>query len=161
MYDHVYIIYAFVIFLDEPLCNYLIEFPPRIPHCSLMSRFELMWDSSLKYRWHYIRDDSHFYVNVFFLWVTSILWHISCWSNTTTNMQHQNVVWKLLNKISDTLGSRMNIELLVKNVWVTSNILHNQCPGSFWVIIVGQYPSDSKSSRLHVDIFRFAHSLKV
>ena len=30
-----------------------------------------------------------------------------------------------------------------------------QCPGSFWAIIVGQDPSDSKLNRLHVDIFRF------
>ena len=31
----------------------------------------------------------------------------------------------------------------------------NQCPGGFWAYIVGQDPSDSKSSRLHVDIFWF------
>ena len=38
-----------------------------------------------------------------------------------------------------------------------------QCPGSFRAYRVGQDPSDSKSSRLHVDIFRFwcFHSFKV
>jgi hypothetical protein len=37
-----------------------------------------------------------------------------------------------------------------------------QCPGSFWADVVGQDPSDSKSSRLNVDIFRFCfHSYEV
>ena len=73
-------------------------------------------------------------------------------------MQHQNVFWKLLNKISDTLESRMNIELLIKNVQVTINVLHDQCPKSFWVIIVNQDPSDSKSNRLHVRHLPVLHS---
>jgi hypothetical protein len=29
-----------------------------------------------------------------------------------------------------------------------------QCLGSFWGLVVGQNPSDSKSNRLHVDIFQ-------
>ena len=36
-------------------------------------------------------------------------------------------------------------------------------PGSFWALVrVGQDPSDSKSNRFHVDIFRFRfHSFEV
>ena len=38
----------------------------------------------------------------------------------------------------------------------------NQCPGSFWAYRVGQDPSDSKSNRIHVDIFRICfHSCEV
>ena len=37
--------------------------------------------------------------------------------------------------------------------WTTYNT--HQFLGSFWFIIVGQDPSDSKSNRLHVDIFQF------
>ena len=37
----------------------------------------------------------------------------------------------------------------------------DQCLGSSWAYIVGQDPSDSKSSRFHVDIFRFCfHSFE-
>ena len=37
-----------------------------------------------------------------------------------------------------------------------------KCPGSFWAYIVGQDRSDSKSNRLHVDIFQFYfHSFEV
>jgi hypothetical protein len=37
-----------------------------------------------------------------------------------------------------------------------------QCPGSLWLYIVSQDPSDSKSNRLQVDIFRFGfHSFEV
>ena len=38
----------------------------------------------------------------------------------------------------------------------------NQCPGSFGAYRVSQDPCDSKSNRLHVDIFRFCfHSFEV
>ena len=44
--------------------------------------------------------------------------------------------------------------------WISSH--HDQCLGSFWAYKVGQDPSDSKSSQLHVDIFRFCfHSFEI
>ena len=41
---------------------------------------------------------------------------------------------------------------LTRQGWQRNTRVSHQCLGSFWAYIVGQDPSDSKSSRSHVDI---------
>ena len=86
-----------------------------------------------------------------------------CWKYDNHHRLNNPHNWRNLydHLLSTTFFTLITIKIIIQAPKTIRKLLQlrfgiaNYCPGNFWAYIVSQDPSDSKSNRLHIDIFPF------